>query len=60
MNKKHAWSIPGSAETIGVTISTLYKEIGSGKLRTFKIGRRRLVSDEALKQYIADREAEPE
>lgn len=36
----------------------IYKAIASGDLRTFKDGKRRMVSADALREYIATRERE--
>ncbi|KPM52729.1 hypothetical protein ACG83_24960 [Frankia sp. R43] len=41
-----------AAETLGIGRSTLYDLIRSGKLRTVKIGRRRLVPAAALADAI--------
>ncbi|MEX5713694.1 helix-turn-helix domain-containing protein [Parafrankia sp. FMc6] len=41
-----------AAETLGIGRSTLYDLIRSGKLRTVKIGRRRLVPVAALTDVI--------
>jgi len=45
---KVAHSIAEVELLLGVSHVTVYKEINCGRLRTFCIGRRRLVSDEAL------------
>ena len=37
---------------------TLVREIKAGRLRTFKVGARRLISIDALRDWIRDREAE--
>ena len=47
-----------SAELAGVSRATLYKEIKTGRIRTFKVGARRLISVDALLNWIRDREAE--
>jgi excisionase family DNA binding protein len=49
--------IESTAETLGVTKATLYKELGSGRLRSIKVGRRRLIPSSALEAYIAERAA---
>ena len=36
----------------GIAQATIYGLIASGKLRTFKLGRRRFVSGEAIHDYI--------
>ena len=47
-----------AAELAGVSRATLYQEIKSGRLRTFKVGARRLISSDALRDWIRDREVE--
>jgi len=41
---------------LGISHPTGYAEIHAGRLRTFKIGRRRYVTEEALDEYVAERE----
>ena len=45
-------SIPQAAATLGITRSTLYVELGAGRLRSLKVGRRRLVPSGAIADYI--------
>ena len=45
-------SINEACESLGISRSTIYDEIANGHLETLKIGRRRLVSKEALGRYI--------
>ena len=47
-----------AAKRIGIGRATAYLEIRSGRLRSFTIGRRRLISREAQREYILAREAE--
>lgn len=42
----------------GIAQPTIYGLIASGKLRSFKVGRRRFVSDEAIRDYITTAERE--
>lgn len=42
----------------GIAPATIHALIASGKLRTFKLGRRRFVSDDAIRDYIASAERE--
>ncbi len=42
-----------AAGLLGIGRSALYDEIRSGRLKTIKVGRRRLVSDTALREFIA-------
>jgi len=51
-----SYSIIQLMEILHVSRQTVYDEINSGRLKTFKIGRRRFVSDDALRKYIEDRE----
>jgi len=51
-----SYSIIQLMEVLHVSRQTIYDEINSGRLKTFKIGRRRFVSDDALRKYIKDRE----
>ena len=53
-----ALSINEAAQTIGISRATVYKEITAGRLRTFQINSRRLVSVTEIQNYIAAREAE--
>ena len=41
-----------AARLVGVGRTTLYEAMGSGALRSLKIGRRRLVTVEALKDWL--------
>jgi excisionase family DNA binding protein len=51
-------SIRDASKILKVSIQTIYNEINSGRLKTYKIGRRRFVSADALHKYIKDRETE--
>lgn len=51
-------SIKETSEILEVCNQTTYNEINKGLLKTFKIGRRRFVSGDALREYIKDREKE--
>ncbi len=37
----------------GIAHATIYKLIDTGELRTFRIGRRRLIGVDAIRDYIA-------
>lgn len=52
------YSMAEACDWLGITRRTLYKEVNSGRLKTFKIGTRRLVSERALEQFVKDREEE--
>jgi len=55
---KLAFSVEDAAEVAGVSRATLYAEIKSKRIETFKIGSRRLISLSAIEKYIRAREAE--
>jgi excisionase family DNA binding protein len=48
-------SVDEAAAALAVGRSILYSEIGAGRLRTVKVGRRRLVPASAIADYIASR-----
>lgn len=48
-------SIDEAAEMLGIGRVTLYSEIQAGRLRTLKVGRRRLVPAGAVADYIGSR-----
>ncbi len=54
---KFAYSVDEFGQTVGICRATTYKEIASGDLETFKAGRRRLISAEAVKRWIALKES---
>ena len=49
-------SMQETARALKVSSDTLYRLIGSNKLRTITIGKRRLVTPWALQKYITERE----
>lgn len=49
-------SIGEVAELTGLCRQTLYNEINNGALRSFKVGRRRLISPQALHDWVRSRE----
>lgn len=42
----------------GIANATIYSLIATGALRSFKVGRRRLIGVDAIKEYIANAERE--
>ncbi len=46
------------AKAYGISRSQAYEEINAGRLRTFNVGKRRLISDEASEDWRRDRERE--
>lgn len=57
---RQAFSPSEFAKKTGLGRTTVYEELNSGRLRSFKVGARRLISSDAIAQWIADREAERE
>jgi len=47
-----------AARLIGIGRTMLYEEIASGRLRSAKHGKRRLIAIAAIKDWLAEREAE--
>jgi len=45
-------------EVTGLGRNSIYEEINAGRLLSFRVGRRRFVSEQAILNWIADREAE--
>ena len=48
-----AVSVEEAAAMSGLGRTTIYKALGDGSLRSLKIGKRRLIEVEALRQWIA-------
>lgn len=55
---KFAYGVDDAAAAIGITRSHLYRAISNGELRSYRDGRRRMVSANALREYVAKRERE--
>jgi len=55
---KMAYGIEEAAEAVGITRTRAYQAIADGELRTYKDGRRRMVSARALAEYVAKKEAQ--
>lgn len=53
-----ATSPRGAAALLGVSHTVLYRELAAGRLKSFKLGRRRLISHRAIAEFIDQREAE--
>jgi excisionase family DNA binding protein len=45
-------TIPDAADALSIGRSTLYEEIAAGRLRSVKVGRRRLIPAESVAAYI--------
>ncbi len=50
-------SIDAAARRLSVGRSRLYQELASGRLRSLKVGRRRLVPESAIHEYVRGLEA---
>jgi excisionase family DNA binding protein len=48
-------SVAEAADALGLSRALLYRELSAGRLRTVHIGRRRLVPEAAIADYIAER-----
>jgi excisionase family DNA binding protein len=48
------YSIKDVVVRTGLSRSTIYEEMASGRLRSVKVGRRRLIPEVALAEYIDD------
>ena len=51
-------SVEDAAEALGLSRASLYKELASGRLRSVRIARRRLVPASALGDFITTLEAD--
>ncbi len=51
-----SYTIDSAVRLTGIPRTKLYGDIAAGNLRTFKHGRRRLISADALSKFIADLE----
>ncbi len=47
-------SIAEASRALGIGRSALYNELAAGRLRSLKVGRRRLVPSGALAEYVRD------
>ncbi|WP_433626057.1 excisionase family DNA-binding protein [Nocardia sp. CA-120079] len=53
-------TIPSACEQLGIGRSYLFELIRDGRLRSVKLGRRRLISEEAIRDFIASAESDSE
>ena len=58
-DSKLAVGINEAAEMIGLKRDLMFKLVLGGDISSFKVGSRRLVSVEALREYVERRTAEP-
>jgi excisionase family DNA binding protein len=54
MVERLGWSIEEAAERLGIGRSVMCELIQSGEIQSLKIRARRIVPDNALRQYMAD------
>lgn len=57
-NQKLSYTVDEAVDATGLTRSRVYQAIGERQLKTFKAGRRRMVSRKALEDFIAKLERE--
>jgi excisionase family DNA binding protein len=48
-----AYSLPETAEALGISVDLVYDVLRTGELKSVKIGDRRLITADALKAYLA-------
>ena len=53
-----AYSVPDAARLLGLSPRAIYNRIATGEIRSFKVGPRRLISRDSLREFIANRESE--
>jgi excisionase family DNA binding protein len=53
-----AYSVAEAAAVLGIGRSLAYEMVGRGELRSFTIGRRRLVSADAIAELVAELESQ--
>lgn len=57
-DQRLSFTVEAAVGVTGLTRSRLYQAIASGQIKTFKAGRRRMVSRKALEDFIAKLERE--
>ena len=55
-SERLAHSVPDAARMLGISPRAVYNRIATGEIRTFRVGPRRLISTDALREYIRNRE----
>ncbi|AMU99413.1 excisionase family DNA-binding protein [Xanthomonas citri] len=53
-----SYTLEEASEVTGLGRTTFYQQIALNQIRTFKVGRRRLVSAQALREFIEKKERE--
>jgi hypothetical protein len=56
--EKLSYNVDEALAATGLNRNALYRAIGNGEIKTFKVGKRRMVSARALREYIDAREKE--
>ncbi len=59
-NQKQNYEISGFCDAYNVSRQTVYREIAKGRLKSYKVGRRRLISRQAGEEWQRRLEAEAE
>lgn len=55
-NIKQAYSVPELAEAIGVSVTHIWNAIRRNEIKTFTLGRRRLISGTELQRIMEESE----
>lgn len=50
--EKLSYTVPQLTAATGLTRNRIYAAIATGDLRSFKVGKRRMISDEAVREFI--------
>lgn len=50
-----AHTVPDACARLGVSRTTLYELIGSGEIRSFKVGARTLIPEAELRRFVAEK-----
>jgi excisionase family DNA binding protein len=59
MEQQLCFSLKEAASKLHISRTSLHRLIKSGEIRTFAIGGRRMISIQAMSEYIAKKESEP-
>jgi excisionase family DNA binding protein len=59
-NNALAVSVPTAAKRLGVGTAFMWALIADGRVPSWRLGKRRLISSRALEEFVRQREAEPE
>lgn len=54
MTMRLSVTVREASQSLGIGQTNFYKLVRSGKIRTFKIGRRTLILTEELSRFVAD------